>query len=191
MNNTLYLCVGKSASGKTSIANILERKYGLRQVNSYTTREPRYDGEVGHIFIDDSTFDELCELVAYTEYNDYRYGTTAEQLDQCQIFVVDVPGIKTVLERYKTNRPIAIIYFDTTVCTRINRMLGRGDSESAVIGRLLTDEKDDWYSQLSSIVWLHAKLENKVIDLYQINANSNLTDVLEQVLYYINKYKEE
>ena len=100
MDNTLYLFVGKSASGKTTVANFLEKKHGFKQVNSYTTRPPRYEGEIGHIFIDDGDFDELGELVAYTEYNGFRYGTTAEQLDKCQIYVIDVPGIKTLLEKY-------------------------------------------------------------------------------------------
>ena len=129
MDNTLYLFVGKSASGKTTVANFLEQKHGFKQVNSYTTRSPRYEGEIGHIFVSDEEFDNLEEIVAYTEYNGHRYGTTAEQLDQCQIYVVDVPGVKTLLERYKTNRQIMILYFGANICTRIHRMIDRGDSD--------------------------------------------------------------
>ena len=46
MNNPLFLFVGRSASGKTTIANILEEKYGHKQVQSYCTRPPRYEGGV-------------------------------------------------------------------------------------------------------------------------------------------------
>jgi guanylate kinase len=191
MNNPLFLFVGKSASGKTTIAENLAARHGYSQVYSYCTRKPRFDGEIGHVFIDDDEFDNLRELVAYTEYNGFRYGTTAEQLDQHTIYVVDVPGVETLLQNYNTDRPVVIIYFDSTVHTRINRMLDRGDSDVAVISRLLQDEKDDWHKQLDSLVWRYAKLENKIVDLYQIDANKNLIEVMGQVLYYMNKYKED
>ena len=53
MSEPLFLFVGKSASGKTTVANMLEEKHGHVQVQSYTTRPPRYEGEVGHIFVND------------------------------------------------------------------------------------------------------------------------------------------
>lgn len=192
MNDPLFLFCGRSASGKTTVADNLVNRHGYRQVESYTTRKPRFDGEIGHIFVLDKDFDNLGELAAYTEYNGFRYGTTWEQLNECDIYVIDVPGIQTLLEKSENyNRPIAIIYFDSTVHTRINRMLDRGDSDISIISRLLQDEKDDWYKQLNSLVWHYAKLENKVIDLYQVDANKSLTEVMELVLYYMNKYTED
>lgn len=185
MNNTLYLFVGKSASGKTSVANFLEQKHGLRQVNSYTTRPPRYEGENGHIFVNDTEFNNLGDLVAYTEYNGFRYGTTAEQLDQCQIYVVDVPGVKTLLERYKTERKIVIIYFSTTVCTRINRMIDRGDSDMAIISRLLQDEKEDWSDKLNDVVWHNRAYYNNLVYLFDMYADDDLASVVTRVKRYM------
>jgi len=191
MNKPLYLFVGKSASGKTTIADILEQKYNHKQVQSYTTRKPRYDGEIGHMFITENEFKALDGIVAYTFYNNNHYGTTSKQLDECSIYVVDVPGVETLLEKYHTNRPIVIIYFDTTVYTRINRMVDRGDSDIAIISRLLQDEKDDWFKQLDHLVWRYCHIVGKNVDLHSINANGDQTDVLEMVLYYINQYKED
>lgn len=191
MNKPLYLFVGKSASGKTTIADILEQKYNHKQVQSYTTRKPRYDGEVGHMFITEDEFKALDGIVAYTFYNNNHYGTTSKQLDECSIYVVDVPGVETLLEKYHANRPIVIIYFGTTVYTRINRMLDRGDSDMAIISRLLQDEKDDWFKQLDHLVWRYCHIVGKNVDLHSINANGDQTDVLEMVLYYINQYKED
>lgn len=181
MNNTLYLFVGKSASGKTTVVNFLEKKHGIKQVNSYTTRKPRYEGEIGHVFVSDEEFDNLDELVAYTEYNGYRYGTTAEQLDQCQIYVVDVPGVKTLLERYKTDRQIIVLYFSTNICTRINRMIDRGDCDTAIISRLLQDEKEDWHDALSDLVWHHRAYYNRHIWLFDMYADDDLTSVVTRV----------
>lgn len=37
----MLVLMGKSASGKTEIAQILVKKYGFHSVVTYTTREPR------------------------------------------------------------------------------------------------------------------------------------------------------
>lgn len=188
MSKPLFLFVGKSASGKTTMADILEQRYNHKQVASYTTRKPRYDGEIAHVFVSDDEFDNLGDLVAYTEYNGYRYGTTAEQLDECDIYVVDVPGVETLLQRYNTKRPICIFYFDATAYTRIMRMLDRHDSDASIISRLLQDEKSDWYNQLDSLAWRYNHILDKNVELFPINANGNQTAVLEMLLYYINRY---
>jgi guanylate kinase len=180
----LYLFVGKSASGKTTVANFLEKKHGFKQVNSYTTRPPRYDGEIGHAFVNDEQFDNLEGLVAYTEYNGFRYGTTAEQLDKCNIYVVDVPGVQTLLEKYKTNRKIVILYFNTNICSRINRMRKRGDSDTAIIERLLQDEKDDWRDQLSNL-WPYEVYYNRTVYIYDMYADDDLATVATRAERYM------
>ena len=77
MNNPLFLFVGKSASGKTTIANRLEEKYNHIQVQSYTTRPPRYEGEVGHIFVTDDEGKkyraEVFDIFKVEGYDDNQY----------------------------------------------------------------------------------------------------------------------
>lgn len=193
MDNRLFLFVGKSASGKTTIANLLEGRYGLKQVSSYTTRKPRYNGEIGHIFIDESEFDELGSLAAYTIYNGYRYGTTFKQLDECSIYVIDIPGVESLLENMREyNRPITIIYFDAAVSTRIDRMVDRGASDMEIVSRLYHDDTtEDWYRSLNKLVWNYKNIEHKDVELYSVNANNDVHSILESVLYYINKNEEE
>lgn len=191
MNKPLFLFVGKSASGKTTIANMLEEKYFFNQVQSYTTRSPRYDGETGHIFLTEDEFNKLEDIVSYTLYNGNQYGTTASLLDKNDIFVVDVPGVESLLQKYKTNRPICIIYFDATVATRIRRMINRNDSDIAIISRLLQDEENDWFKQLDRLVWQYGHVMNRNVELHCANANNSQTDVLDLVLYYMNRYMED
>lgn len=189
INKPLYLFVGRSSSGKTTVASQLEEKYGCKQVFSYTTRKPRYEGEIGHIFITEEEFRNLGELAAYTLYNGHRYGTTFEQLNECNIYVIDVVGVQTLLEKCQGyNRPIRILYFDVNVYNRIKRMINRGDSDMQIVSRLLQDEKDDWHDQLDKLVWQYS--ENMDVTLQRINANGTLSEVLSQVLFYINKYRE-
>ena len=192
MNNPLFLFIGKSSSGKTTVANQMEEEYRMKQVYSYTTRPPRYDGEIGHIFVTNEEFDALGELAAYTVYNGYRYGTTFQQLDECSIYVIDVAGTKTLLEKCKNyNRPICVIYFDTTVYNRIQRMISRGDCDAQIISRLLQDEKDDWYDKLDAIVWHYANNECMNIQLRKVDANKHLSAVVSQTCRHINEYKEK
>ena len=191
INKPLFLFVGKSASGKTTIAELLEQKYNYKQVYSYTTRPPRHKGETGHVFVTEEEFDDIEDLAAYTFYNNNHYGTTFKQLDECDIYVIDVPGVETLLQKDKISRPIVIIYFDTTVHTRINRMLDRHDSDMQIVARLLQDEQYDWLHKLDALVWHHEHIRGKNVELYSINANGDQLNVLELVLYHMKRHMED
>lgn len=186
MNNPLYLFVGKSASGKTTVADALEEKYGLKQTSSYTTRPPRYDGEIAHIFITDEEFDALENIVAYTEYNGFRYAATSEQIDNVSIYVVDIPGTEMLLEKYLTERPIVMIYFDASVRTRIDRMIDRHDPDVSIVSRLYNDESSDWLQELNKLAWHYQHNVGKNVEVHSIDANHHLENVLKQIGEYIN-----
>lgn len=185
MNNPLILLVGQSGCGKTTIANYLEFIKEYKQVQSYTTRAPRCEGEIGHTFVTVEEFDNLGAMVAYTEYNGNKYGVTADMIDKCQLYVIDVPGVKTLIENYQTNRQIIILYFKSTVATRIDRMIDRGDSDSAILSRLHTDEQYDWLERLKNISWDIGKRSAKNIRLHVIDANKTQKEVAEEVLWYL------
>lgn len=192
MNKPLFLLVGKSASGKSTVANLLSEKYGYKQIWSYTTRPPRYENESGHIFVSKEAFDNLGDLAAYTLYNNYEYGTTFEQINEADIYVVDVPGIESLLNNLQEDkRPICILYFNASVYNRIQRMIERHDCDTAIISRLLEDEKFDWFKKLDSLTWHYSNIIGKDVQLYSINANENLKNVIELVLYYMKQYEED
>lgn len=177
MNKPLFLFVGKSASGKTSVANMLKNK-GYSQIYSYTTRAPRYDGEIGHVFISDEEYDKLENIVASTLYNGYRYCTTLEQVQDADIYVVDVPGVETLMSNYnKLNRKVYVIYFSANVYNRIKRMLDRNDSDNQIVARLLNDETEDWVAHLLDLN--HNDRFN--FTLRTIDANCDLNDVYKEV----------
>lgn len=174
MNNPLYLFVGKSASGKTTIANMLEAN-GYAQVNSYTTRPPRYEGEIGHTFVTDEEYDKLENIMASTLYNGYRYCTTLDQLQKVDIYVVDIEGVRTLMENYDLlNRPIYIVLFEAGVYQRIHRMMDRGDSDTQIVGRLIVDEEYNWFEKLKEVV-------NNKIRIHSVNADMDLNDVYVKV----------
>lgn len=185
MNKPLFLFVGKSSSGKTTVADMLSRD-GYSQVYSYTTRPPRYDGEIGHTFLTDEEYDKLENIVASTLYNGYRYCTTLEQVQKEDIYVVDIPGVQTLMENYdKLNRKVYVLYFSVDVYNRIQRMIGRGDSDTQIVGRLLTDEKEDWLDQL-----LDLNENRKLFNLKMVAANDPIEVVYNRVKQYIKEKTE-
>ena len=188
MSKPLFLFVGRSASGKTTAANKLDG-LGYKQVQSYTTRKPRYDGETGHIFVSKDEFDNLGELAAYTFYNGNEYGTTFKQLEECSIYVIDVPGVETLLEKHKNkDRKICIVYFESSVTTRIERMIDRGDSDTAIVCRLMQDEK---YNLLAKIYEIVDEYDNiSADDILVVNAEMNAGDVLYDILKYIKEQED-
>ena len=177
MIKPLLLFVGKSGSGKTTIANMMEEKYGLSQLESYTTRARRYDSEIGHVFITNEEFDKLHNIVAYTEYNGNRYAATKELVDAADIYVIDVPGVKTLLELYDTDREIWIFHFGASVPTRIDRMIERGDCDHAILGRLMQDDKSNWAYDLEAFIFDF----NKRVSFVLIDADQDQESVLGEI----------
>lgn len=181
MSKPLYLLVGKSASGKTTIAEWLAIEHDYKTLWSYTTRMKRSENESGHIFVSEDEFNGLQNLVAYTVYNSKQYGATAYQVNESDTYVVDLPGVESLLEKYQTDRPVRVLYFDTSICTRIERMIDRGDSDTQIVSRLYNDEKSDWQSQLSKLVWHYKNNLDRDVEMYVIDANQRLKEVMADV----------
>ena len=137
-NNCLFLIVGASGSGKTTIANTLEERYGYKQIQSYTTRPKRYEAECGHTFVTDEEFNNLTNLIGFTHYNNFRYCATAEQADNATLYVIDPAGVEFLKKNYN-NKPVKVITITSPIHTRINRMEQRGDAFNKIMERLLND----------------------------------------------------
>lgn len=102
----LICIIAPSGVGKTTFVNELEKR-GFKSVQSYTTRPKRTENEKGHTFVDKETFSKL-DLVAYTEYNGYEYGATFEQVDQSDLFIIDIDGLIELKKLYQKRNIIVI-----------------------------------------------------------------------------------
>lgn len=141
MSETIALFVGPSGSGKTTVADVMCSKYQMKQIYSYTTRPPRSADEIGHVFVSDEEFDELEDYVAYTEFNGHRYCATTEQVEDCDIYVVDVDGIQYFKAAYNGDKIPVVFYFDVPQTVLQQRMMQRGDDGLAVFKRLSHDKE--------------------------------------------------
>lgn len=138
--NFIVLLIGPSGSGKTTLALELERRYGWKSVESYTTRPKRANEEKGHVFISNDAFDRIPanEMAAYTEYNGYRYCATMEQIEKSQIYVIDPVGAKNF--NYSGEKSVLMFYLSVPEEIRMQRMRNRGDSDSMIEDRIHTDQ---------------------------------------------------
>lgn len=127
MSKPLFCILGASASGKSTLVSKLELSLNMKQIPSYTTRPPRYDGEAGHTFITPEEFDKLSDVIAYNYYLGNHYGVTAEQIDNelYDLYVVDQTGLNELHKKYKGNRKIYSIFIDCSYINRYKRLFGR------------------------------------------------------------------
>lgn len=127
MSKPLFCILGASASGKSTLVQKLEIELNMKQIASYTTRPPRYEGEAGHIFVTEEEFQSLSDIVAYNYYLDNHYGVTSQQIDDeaHDLYVVDQTGLNELKEKYKGDRKIYSVYIDCLPLNRYDRLFDR------------------------------------------------------------------
>ena len=144
-NIDMIILVGASASGKTEIAKILARKFGIVKAITHTTRNMR-EGEkngVDYFFVSKEDFLKLAEEKAFVEttfYNGNYYGCSKSQVHDDKAVIVDPNGLKAFLSL--DDPRVISFYIEADEKTRYQRMLSRGDSKENAIMRIENDKKD-------------------------------------------------
>lgn len=140
----MIVLVGDSASGKSTIENILVSEYGWEKTVSYTTRKPRY-GEIDKIdynFITEDDFNKKFNEGFFVEvgaYNGWFYGTTAEQYTNNTVCVLTPHGLRQLKKQLKDDVDICSFYIDVPRKDRLIRLLNRGDNVDEAIRRNQSD----------------------------------------------------
>lgn len=142
LDELIILIVGRSGSGKSTLARKLCDEYGFKEIQSYTTRKPRYEGETGHIFIDEDEHYEICltqKVVADTFFDDNYYFSTDKQINECGVYVVDYYGVKSFIERYDGIKKPIVVLLELDDAVSLERMIERGDNAKNIAKRYLND----------------------------------------------------
>lgn len=137
-----FLFLGRTASGKSSIAKAVCKRMGLTQVVSYTTRPMRKSEKNGsdHIFITDEEVSQYeDDIAAYTEINGYKYFTTYDVIDKADIYVIDPIGVDNLKIKCGDRYEFIEIYIRTPQKIAEERARIRGDK--------LEDFKQRWVSE--------------------------------------------
>ena len=188
--NNIFLIVGCSGSGKTTITEQLEMKYGLKSIQSYTTRKPRYDGETGHTFISNEEFEKLTDMVAYTEFAGNRYCATAEQVENNDLYIIDPKGIDFFMKSYKGSKTPKVIFISSNLTTRYERMVGRAETkgkshQEAIESSLarIANDAEEFYDYIQGQAWIDYVCKN--------NSNDKLEDVVDKIFDHISSCESE
>lgn len=138
----MIILVGESASGKSSIADEIERTNPVRRVIQWTTRPPR-DGEVDgvdYMFItkeDFMTFKEKGFFGTITEYRGWYYGTPIQTKIEEQVYVATPSELRKIKKCPDSN--IKSFYIKVPKRDRIIQSLRRGDDIDEVFRRSISD----------------------------------------------------
>ena len=146
----LIFLVGKTSSGKDTVAKYISDKYGIPMVCSYTTRGMRDYEEDGvqHYFISKERMKEILNtesIVAYVKFpkTEIEYCATLESIKSgVAVYIIDPNGV----EWLKTNGCVKdteffSVYVDLSEDEIIKRAKDRGDKVSDIEARL-NSERD-------------------------------------------------
>lgn len=182
--NNIYLIVAPSGAGKTTVTELLETKHGLKSIQSYTTRPPRFEGETGHTFVSNEEFDKLVDMVAYTKFAGNRYCATAQQVEENDLYVIDPKGVDYFKESYKGNKQIKIIYIESDLTTRYERMKKRAEDNGIESGEAvdyalnrIKNDISEFYDYIHHRVQVDFTVEN--------NNNTTLENVVDKIYKFI------
>lgn len=154
----IILLCGKSGGGKNYLVDTLN----LKEVVSHTERPKRsqeVDGIHKHfhkpgVFTSLMEYTEFVDIVASTKRGEYYYWCTAEDLMKGQVYVIDFPGILSLLDwksccsvgsrlaDVKRDINFKIVYVKTGLFKRIRNMRRRGEPWKSIISRVRIDRRD-------------------------------------------------
>ncbi len=101
----VFLIIGRTASGKTSMCKEMEVRLGLRTLMSYTDRpmrETEKNGNCDHTFVTQEEADimlkDMSKVIAYTTSieDGYRRFATIDQLQGADLYIIDPNGVDTL-----------------------------------------------------------------------------------------------
>lgn len=150
-DHVLLCLIGKTASGKDTLANRLCERAGLRQIISYTTRPRRTDEGDTHVFISDEEYQQLedsGQIAAFTQIGPYRYCCTIHQLYENDVYVIDPVGVQHLRDLCLPNLRLVTVYINTPDDIRKERALTRRGDDRLVFMRRENAERNQFREML-------------------------------------------
>lgn len=175
----IYLILGHSGSGKSTIRNALT-SHGIKKIITYTTRPPRVsevDG-IDYNFIDQELFKKMDQdnlFIGTTCYVGNYYSTLKEDLEKNNnkdsdcVIVVDKKGVLAIKKEFANARSI---YLKCSRETLRDRMIKRNDHANDIEKRLDVLEDLDPYAD------------------YITDADRDIDSVFEDVISLIKNIRE-
>ena len=178
----IFCLMGKSASGKDTLAKAINKEIGIPIAVSCTTRPMRV-GEVQHReyhFLTEEEFHQK-EFVEKREYHVYNgdtwyYGYSKDEFEgeDC-VAIVDVEGYETLRDYFGKENVVAI-YIHASEETLRKRLIKRGDNPKE-IERRLEDDDIRFNNFIDEVIFGG--------EHYFVNNNYDLINSIEELAYII------
>lgn len=181
----MIILIGKTASGKDSILNILTTKYGYKKLITYTTRPMRQNEkqDVIYHFISDDDFQNKIEENFFAEWKSYStefgvwyYGTALEDLENANdktVIILTPDGYRDIVSKL-SNKPKSI-YIYANNSTIKERLLKRGDNKEEAKRRLEHDNTD------------FKGIENEVDQIFYNNKGADIQKVVQKIVKWMEE----
>ena len=188
-NNKLFVLVGKSACGKSTILHEVLSKLDIPVLISQTTRPPR-NGEIDgkeYKFVDMHTFDSDYKNEDVLEYDCYRidsikqtwiyYSKKSDLLlpNTSQITILSPTGLAQLMSNKELKNNIVSIYIDSPDKLRQKRYLTRAISPDNMNDRFSRDERNFQHLFTDYII-----INNENTSIHE--ASNQLIDIIEKEL---------
>ena len=162
------IITGKGGSGKDYLVKLLKGK-GLTYSVSHTSRPPR-EGELNGLDYYFVTYDEAIkmankgEFYEYVEFNKWFYGTSLNEFNRANLFIMTPSGIAKLKPDDRKNSFIIFIDIDENILRE--RLSGRNDEDKAE--RRIDADREDFknFSDFDCII---------------TNPNFTIDEVLEKI----------
>jgi len=176
MNKKLVF-IGKSCSGKTTIANELN-KYGLKTQLSTTSRPKRKieKNNVDYEFILENEFNKRKinnKFIETDVFNGWFYGLSHKEFEKSDILILTPRGLKKLLEKIPREN-FFIVFLETSISLRKERINNRGDEHDSLYRRWVADDIDfENWGEWGHIWDMKISIQNNnaIIELIKIITN--------------------
>ena len=141
MNKRIFVLLGGSGTGKTSIGLYMRNELNIPEIVSHTTRAIR-PGEVDGVtyyYVSEAEF-ETIEKIEEVVYSGNRYCISKEEIDRKletsdKLFVIcDKEGMLQLKKHYPDE--VRVVYVYISLVEMAERMRKRGDNEDNIAKRL-------------------------------------------------------
>lgn len=136
------ILVGSGASGKDFLRQNFQYHLNLKYGISCTTRPPRdgeFDGD-DYRFISKFEFEkkvELGQMLQYANFGSAYYGTSREDFENCNLFIMSPDGLKQLSKEDRLKCNVIWVKSDENII--YGRLKKRGMSEEEINDRLFAD----------------------------------------------------
>ena len=192
MTSLKFLIVGRTASGKDTLREILETKYRWKFVKSYTTRKKRFEEENTHIFISKECSSEYKDKVAQTfidnGFEEDEYFATRDEVEESDGYIIDPNGLYELCNNMKECAFYIVYLKPDTTHNQIMHFKNRISSNVMVnhIVKSRMNSEDQQFCQFDEEIKNKSLPENCIkvhefVNTYELDKLKHLADELDLI----------